>query len=517
MDAHLTDRTYRFLDRVRGKPIYYHHNKYQNAKEDKHYVTSDKYAWMKELYDSLDAGNRIAIPMSSLQEAELLYQLLTDKYDDKKIKLYSSKTSADEKKLHFDDVNTYWTLYDVIIYTPTISAGVSFEVEHYDKMFAYFSDRSCNVETCIQMMGRVRNISTNEYYVRLSYVGNNLFESVDDIKMDLYKRRSRLFSDYDLSNLHYDYDGDGNPVYQETDYFHLWLDNRRIRNISLNNFLKVYIKYIRAVGSSIVLLDDLVVLTDEEKEALQNERKLISDDIKETDRENIVDARDIDADESARIKQLMNNHDNISDDDYYAYQRYKLRQCYNWDGHIDKSFVKKYYNNKSKRIYRNLLRIYNKGTIHDSLLDIQTTEKEDYKDLMAGKNTPVYDLSRRYVFEKHFEALALVEVSGYNSICDESYVPLVTFYDKIKKNEKKIFEIIKSFYQSENILVPNLEAISRCKDCSNIYIKKITNLINRVTRTMYGIGIRKEIDVFRLHKSPIFNYKDDEISLDHKS
>jgi hypothetical protein len=33
---------------------------------------------------------------------------------------------------------------DVLIYSPTITAGVSIEVDHYDELFGFFTDRSCN-------------------------------------------------------------------------------------------------------------------------------------------------------------------------------------------------------------------------------------------------------------------------------------------------------------------------------------------------------------------------------------
>ena len=56
---------------------------------------------------------------------------------DFKIRLYSSETNKETKKLHFSDVNKYLT-YDCLIYTPTLSAGISYEIEHYDYLFGYF-------------------------------------------------------------------------------------------------------------------------------------------------------------------------------------------------------------------------------------------------------------------------------------------------------------------------------------------------------------------------------------------
>ena len=53
------------------------------------------------------------------------------------IKIYSSDTPKKIKDLHFSNVNKYF-ICDVLIYTPTISAGISFEVDHFDFLFGYF-------------------------------------------------------------------------------------------------------------------------------------------------------------------------------------------------------------------------------------------------------------------------------------------------------------------------------------------------------------------------------------------
>ncbi len=60
-------------------------------------------------------------------------------------------------------------LADVLIYSPTITAGVSIEVEHYDVLFGIFTDKSCNAYNAAQMLGRVRNISTNSVHLHVQY------------------------------------------------------------------------------------------------------------------------------------------------------------------------------------------------------------------------------------------------------------------------------------------------------------------------------------------------------------
>lgn len=177
MDANLSNRTYEIISRMRSKflpTINYHFNSYQNATDDTYNITVNKSEWYLDLYNSLGSGNKIAVAISSLTEAKVLYEGIMSKYPTLKIGFYSSKTPMSEKKLHFSNVDEYWSCYDVLIYTPTVSAGISFEKPHYDKLYAYFTDSSCHAEVCIQMIGRIRNLKSKNYVVCIDSTRRNL-------------------------------------------------------------------------------------------------------------------------------------------------------------------------------------------------------------------------------------------------------------------------------------------------------------------------------------------------------
>jgi hypothetical protein len=186
MDALVSDRTFNILNRLRPDPqIFYHNNTYRNASDDHYNITHSYDAWLLELLNAIKEGHRIAMPISSLKIANETKAIIQEKYPELRIKLYSSETSIAEKKEHFANVKLYWSQYDVILYTPTISAGVSFEEKHFTKIFAYFTDKSCPVETCIQMLGRVRDVASKSYYICLAATGNNLPCTIESIKHSL--------------------------------------------------------------------------------------------------------------------------------------------------------------------------------------------------------------------------------------------------------------------------------------------------------------------------------------------
>jgi len=74
----------------------------------------------------------------------------------------------------FDDVNKAWANVDILIYTSTISAGCSFELLLFTCVFGYFSSLSTDYKTAVQMMGRVRNISTREYHIFINSRAHDL-------------------------------------------------------------------------------------------------------------------------------------------------------------------------------------------------------------------------------------------------------------------------------------------------------------------------------------------------------
>jgi hypothetical protein len=58
-----------------------------------------------------------------------------------------------------------WYKYDVVIYSPTISAGNSIDEKHFDTVCAYFYDSAGTWDMCFQMLFRLRNILDNKIYI----------------------------------------------------------------------------------------------------------------------------------------------------------------------------------------------------------------------------------------------------------------------------------------------------------------------------------------------------------------
>lgn len=83
-------------------------------------------------------------------------------------------------KLHMQDVNKHWMPFQVIVYSPALTSGVSFtQPAHFHSRLCYFSnsDYTAPVDSCLQQMFRVRSVSSMETHV---YVESSRVYKYDD-------------------------------------------------------------------------------------------------------------------------------------------------------------------------------------------------------------------------------------------------------------------------------------------------------------------------------------------------
>lgn len=113
----------------------------------------------------LEAGKRLVIPTTLPGKGEKIENRIHDKFPHLKILRIDGTNSGTKPILEaLEDVNVSFSYYDVLIYTSTISAGVSYTVKHFDAVYQYIDTRCGDVDVSIQMLFRVRDISSGEYY-----------------------------------------------------------------------------------------------------------------------------------------------------------------------------------------------------------------------------------------------------------------------------------------------------------------------------------------------------------------
>jgi hypothetical protein len=529
MDAGISDRTYNILAAIRGdrcassdssdgsddgQTLIYHRNEYKNSAEDTYFITANKMKWLGVLHFMVDSGFKIAVPISSLAEAKTIAHCLARKHPKKRIQIYSSETNNSEKREHFSDINKYWSKYDVLIYTPTVSAGVSFELEHFDMIFGYFTDMSCPIETCVQMIGRVRNLADKELYIYLEAAGGNMPTSIETIKQYVYTKRENMFQDYNDLGIHTEYTIKGELIYHESEYFQVWLENMRMRNLSRNHFIKRFLNCVRGSGAKCVHLSDAMYEEITGSAVLMN--GVINQDLTKISEQHadsrvaITDAyceavaasEELTPEMLEDIRDIMDRQADLTEDQRYAYEKYKLRMDYRFDGPITEEFVKTYMAPHKRRNYKNLVRINMCDSNEKSLQLIQQEEAETHYELMRSVATQQHDLLRRYVFDQHRFAFSLVRLCGWASFDDPKYI---------------CADIVEGHVNSEEywkIIVPAcVEFQIKCPARAGT-IESRMKAINSILHIMYDLRIQlnKKLKVYMLIKSPRFSlYPSDKV------
>lgn len=160
LDGDLKERTYNFTKKYNCINVW---NKIIFNKKSLN-IISYRDDFEQNMFATLNAGERFVMPTMSEKEAEYYTALLKEKYPTKIIRKYTSKTS-DMDKLALKNVVEEWKQADVVIYTPTISAGVNFDLEHFDRIFGILSAGSCSQRDFFQMLARVRKIKYDDIYL----------------------------------------------------------------------------------------------------------------------------------------------------------------------------------------------------------------------------------------------------------------------------------------------------------------------------------------------------------------
>jgi len=501
MDAALSDRTINVLKKMRidkideeieaPRNIFLHYNQYKNATGDSYEFTLDKSMFYASLYEDIKQGLKIAIPTSSLEFAEILKVNLENKYPNKSVGFYSSKTSSTTKQEHFNKVDEYWSLYDILIYTPTVSAGVSFERKHFDKVYAWFSDMSCNVEVCMQMLGRVRNVALREYVIGFDINGGYAPTTVAEIKASIYYSRESLFGDFNDSMLSFTYTKNGQIRYYNTDYFTLWLENTKIRNLSRVGFVKRLSSYLHIYGAVMKLLEFEV--SEETVKTIKTENKSIRDSIHNLKAADIAKARELTEQQVVDMQDKFMKQEDIDPEDQAAYEKYKLRRDYNYSGVIDAEFVLTYEGRRLRRIYKNLVKICENPDPKVVLEQMQDDERNRYVAIMEGPDRTLerLDVTKKYIWENHRIAMSIILTSGWKSVKDPSYIcehNLAVIYEA---NETLFARMLTTSCSLFNVHPPGAKVFKRITyDNEHNYVTEVVGYFNRILESWYGIKIK---------------------------
>ncbi|GBC36553.1 uncharacterized protein OCT59_002853 [Rhizophagus irregularis] len=476
MDANLGARTVNTLRRMRALPTLLHWNVFSRAKEDQFFFTTNMGDWIESLLKAVHSGQKIVVPANCLKDAKFVEELLHTRAGDKKVELYSSETLPSKKKEHFGDVHSYWSGLDVFIYTPTVSAGTSFELEHFDTVFACFSDNSCDVETCRQMLARVRKLRTREYFVcfRLMNDCHSLAETTDEISQLLHDKRTGLYQTVTDVALQFEHTVDGGIRFYKSDYFHLWLETERLKNLSKNKFMLRFVDQVASTGASIALLPahDPSVSSGHRAtyKSIKNELELVHC-------EAVATSPNISKISALSLVERLNNEEDVTVPEKNSLKKYNLRELYEYGGEITPEFIKNYSKPAVKQVYHNLENITCGKTVDEALQKMREHKFTRYTDILGDHGEESSDptsyvkegrdlLNERktYAYHAHCLAIGLLRRCGFQCIRDMNGVQ----DELLERNIRELLPALKKhmdkFLYEFEVRKVNVDALSRERD-----------------------------------------------------
>lgn len=245
MDAYLSTRSFDFLkdifnDKVNEKKSLYIKNDFQYPRRK--YIDNSIESFNSQIKHSILKGKRCAICCGSKSMVKKVMRYLEDSMhiEDSKVLIYDNENPLPNGI----DLNEEWKDADVVIYTPTITAGISYDNKDYpfDNLFIYAVNcNSCHFRDMIQAHKRIRFFTNNIINICISSswkYGENekpfRIEKVieqNDFKSLLFKDEKEIKSFKDIDKLKY--------------LYNIHIHNILERNISdrfLDKFSKKYLE-----------------------------------------------------------------------------------------------------------------------------------------------------------------------------------------------------------------------------------------------------------------------------------
>ena len=222
-----------------------------------YYTHRTQASFHNSLHLLLGQDKKLALVSNNCKKAKDLAFEIRARYPLLHVLLLTSESSDTDK---LADCNTRWAQYDVVVYSPTVGAGVDFNptcpiskeaIKHFDVVMAWGEGNSNPAREFVQMMGRVRKPKDGEVHLFLSPSVRSADEGCTEESI-----REEINHCYDTANaggklnaamrrLHVDPHGQVQAQFHEPLYADIYILNRLEKTRSVERFAELVLQDIR--------------------------------------------------------------------------------------------------------------------------------------------------------------------------------------------------------------------------------------------------------------------------------
>ena len=450
--------------------------------------------WLNELKHKLLENKKVAIPMASNSKAKDLYSKLLVDFPKKKIMLIHKETSDEDKLAKLLKVNETWVNYDVVIYTPTVCMGVSFDPIHFDSIFAYGCHNSLGAQEFCQMLHRVRSIKENVINISFDYY--KYFDRVDDL-ISYNQVEEMLCNDHYLTY----HDLDNNLIqkkykrvgkervlyypYKKEPIYDLYVRNCKEQIDNKLNFTASFFAYAKFKNYQLEFHE--TENNENISEELKEIKKAREQKEKDENIENIMVARILTQDEYK--EKCMRKENFMNDSDRYEIKKYNFMRNYNISKEqITADLVEKYNDKKLMATYHNL----------SSMMDTEQQKTNSKLDILKSNQrigdefrTCYQDFTFKNKYTYHYHANMLLAYCGFsiNNIDDKESAVLKEIVEEMMKGKINNQTLVEYLETEKNDLFWKFDCSSLI---NNVIVDEFTfllKIINNIINKQYGLRI----------------------------
>jgi hypothetical protein len=111
------------------------------------------------------------IPCHARKQADAIAIEARKRYGSDLVRLYTGETDDFIKAKDFANATESWANALVVIYTSTVSVGISCNLEHFDQVFAFFNGKNISAASSAQMLFRPRQVKC----INIAYSGKKTY------------------------------------------------------------------------------------------------------------------------------------------------------------------------------------------------------------------------------------------------------------------------------------------------------------------------------------------------------